>query len=285
MTRRIDLKFEGPGPDSGHGVDIDDVITAARHFRNAVRHVVADMVGIDISRGRPNEEVRAQSEMRLVGDSKGSLIAHLEIGPAANGSIPIEDRSAAAVGVVLDSQSGSENTLPLAARKELEELAADLPTDVSMVTIGDQVSSKRIQLQRWQTLIDPKGHLGTEEALLFGWLREVNWARGTAQVHGWGGNHVNLRFDADLAEDMRRLATEFVQITGSGNFGSSDSWGTVTVNEIVAADSSNRKPFDLDAFLNAPNPKIFDPGTMGNIDLTNEEFESFINSIHEGRDK
>lgn len=44
------------------------------------------------------------------------------------------------------------------------------------------------------------------------------------------------------------------------------------------------KPFDLNAFLNDPEPKIFNPDELVRIDLTDEEWEAFNRAIREGRE-
>ena len=126
-------------------------------------------------------------------------------------------------------------------------------------------------------------HGEPEEALLFGWLREVNWATGTAQLHDYGGGYVPLRFDPALGDDMRRLATEYVEVRGKGRFDQGDGWTSVQVEQ-VSGTRSWREPFDIDAFLNNPNPKIFDPEKVVTIDISDEEFEDFLRAIHEGRD-
>ena len=47
----------------------------------------------------------------------------------------------------------------------------------------------------------------TEEALLTGWLKEVNWHRGAAQLHDSAGSYVSLRFDPGpgRARNINRL--------------------------------------------------------------------------------
>ena len=52
----------------------------------------------------------------------------------------------------------------------------------------------------------------------------------------------------------------------------------------VSGTRSWREPFDIDALLNDPNPKVFDPDKVVTIDLSDEEFEDFLRAIHEGRD-
>ena len=126
-------------------------------------------------------------------------------------------------------------------------------------------------------------HSEPEDAILFGCLREVNWATGTAQLHDDGGGYVALRFEPALGDDMRRLATEYVEVRGRGRFDKHDGWTTVEVEQ-VSSTRSWREPFDIDAFLNDPNPKIFDPEKVVTIDISDEEFEDFLRAIHEGRD-
>ena len=48
---------------------------------------------------------------------------------------------------------------------------------------------------------------GAERALLHGWLKEVNWDKGTAQLHDVLGGYTRLAFDSALSLDMPRLAT------------------------------------------------------------------------------
>ena len=56
---------------------------------------------------------------------------------------------------------------------------------------------------------------------------------------------------------------------------------TKSTEETLAALS---KPFDLDAFLNDPEPKIFNPDDLVPIDVTDEEWEAFDRAIREGRE-
>ena len=53
--------------------------------------------------------------------------------------------------------------------------------------------------------------------------------------------------------------------------------------EQVTSTRSWSEPFDLEAFRNDPNPKIFDPDKMVTIDLTQEEWEAFNRTLCEGR--
>ena len=121
-----------------------------------------------------------------------------------------------------------------------------------------------------------------EPALVEGRLMEVNWACGTAELHFIPQRVVPLRFDPALNDDMRRLATQYVEIRGRGRFNDNDEWDVIYVEQITSTRSWS-EPFDLDAFRNAPNPKIFDPEKVVTV---SEPFDvdEFIRVIHEGRD-
>lgn len=121
-----------------------------------------------------------------------------------------------------------------------------------------------------------------EPALVEGRLMEVNWACGTAELHFIPQRVVPLRFDPVLNDDMRRLATQHVEIRGRGRFKDNDEWDIICVDQITCTRSWS-EPFDLDAFRNDPNPKIFDPEKVVAIDLTEEEWEAFHRVICEGR--
>ena len=121
-----------------------------------------------------------------------------------------------------------------------------------------------------------------ESALVEGRLMEVNWSCGTAELHFIPQRVVPLRFDPSLNDDMRRLATQHVEIRGRGRFNDNDEWDIICVEQITSTRSWS-EPFDLDAFRNDPNPKIFDPEKVVAIDLTEEEWEAFHRVICEGR--
>ena len=121
-----------------------------------------------------------------------------------------------------------------------------------------------------------------ESALVEGRLMEVNWACGTAELHYIPQRVVPLRFDPALNDDMRRLATQYVEIRGRGRFNDNDEWDIIYVEQITDT-RSWLEPFDLEAFRNNPDPKIFDPEKVVTV---SEPFDvdEFIRAIQEGRD-
>lgn len=122
-----------------------------------------------------------------------------------------------------------------------------------------------------------------EAALLYGWLKEVNWDGRTARLHDADGASVRLRFRPELDGEMRRLAMEYVEVRGMGCFDEREEWVEVRVEELNETRSWS-EPFDVDAFLSDPNPKVFDPQKVAPIDLTDEEFEAFLSTIRQGRE-
>ena len=146
---------------------------------------------------------------------------------------------------------------------------------VEALFIGRPIKEKQKPDKTKQPVLD-------EPALVEGRLMEVNWAYGTAELHYIPQRVVPLRFDPSLNDDMRRLATQYVEIRGRGRFNDNDEWDIIYVEQITSTQSCS-EPFDLEAFRNNPNPKIFDPDKIVTIDLTEEEWEAFHRVICEGR--
>ena len=127
----------------------------------------------------------------------------------------------------------------------------------------------------------PAASTETLDVCLQGWLKAVDWDRRTAQLHEYGGRSVSLRFGLPIDQDMPRLATQYVEVRGHGELNEHDEWAVVHVEELRET-RSHTEPFDLDAFLNDPNPKLFDPDRMV---TASEPFDvdEFIRTIYEGR--
>ena len=121
-----------------------------------------------------------------------------------------------------------------------------------------------------------------EQALLHGWLKEVDRDKETAQLHDVPDGYIRLVFDSELSREMQRLVGQFVEVRGYGRFDADDEWISVQVDSISGT-PSGREPFGLETVLNDPNPKLFDPDRMV---TASEPFDvdEFIRVIHEGRD-
>ena len=125
---------------------------------------------------------------------------------------------------------------------------------------------------------------GPTNALLHGWLKEVNLEERTAQLHDYPSSYVRLRFNEALDAEMSRLATQYVVIEGQGTFDAEGEWTAVDVSQITPG--SENKPFDLEAFRNAPDPKVFDPDQIitASEPFDVDELIQFIRDIREDRE-
>ena len=88
-----------------------------------------------------------------------------------------------------------------------------------------------------------------EDALVMGKLMEVDWTKKTARLDRFRRKSVKLRFDKALDEDMRREATQYVQIKGKGYLKAPDTdmeeWVSIDVEAVSIPYESGKpkKPF------------------------------------------
>lgn len=284
MADHLDITFEGPRVDEA-GVSLDDFRRALDNVQRALRLMAGHLAGLDPARGRPPESVREQSALRLRGMSRGSFVAELELAPPEGARLRQESHGRAALAAILAANGVDDPALPESVRECLSEAATGLSAEVVAVSLGDAGGKRRIRIARRPGGVRRRRAAEREPALVYGLLLEVNWENGTAQLHepyGDAGRYVRLRFDSGLSGDMLRLATQYVEVRGHGRFDDDGDWSEVQVEEI-AATRSMWEPFDMDAFLNDPNPRIFDPGE---VIRASEPFDvdEFLRVIREGRD-
>lgn len=99
------------------------------------------------------------------------------------------------------------------------------------------------------------------EALVRGWLRDVDPDAKTALLHDFAGHTIPLNFSEDLDGAVCRLETRHVEVRGSGRFNGNDEWVAVEVAAITATGSPRAarpaktgvvvtasEPFDVDEF-------------------------------------
>ena len=72
------------------------------------------------------------------------------------------------------------------------------------------------------------------------------------------GEYVALKFDSALDDEMLRLATQYVKVSGTGRFNKHGDWTTVTVDDIRDTRSWD-KPFDLSSLIEESSSTVFDP--------------------------
>ena len=295
------VTFDGPGM-SEEGVPVASLVAALEGIRGAMRLMVEHLGGRQHGPGQPPRWVRDQSALRLATARPGSFVAELTLEPPLDGRRYLNNHGPQAIHELLNWNGSESSTLPKTVTDRLYKIPSKLP-EGTRLWFGDAEHLRRVEIKgiRQRSLTGPLMIRETftfqveptdraeesandgEEALLHGWLNEVNWDERTAQLHLSVGNYVALRFDAKTGDDMRRLATQYVEVRGRGRFDSTGSWTMVRV-EKISSTRSGEEPFDLDEFLNDPNPKVFDPENAVTIDLTDEEWESFNCAINEGRD-
>ena len=285
MAEKLFVTFVGPGTDRG-GVRVDYLVTALNAVQGAARITANDLA----ARAAPNaakppsqDAADAQCDMRLVTISDGSFVAELELESSPQG---VGEYASRALDAILRWDGYEDSSLPIEAMKKLHGIYDSIPMDMR-VWLGDVKNRLTVEVKNVVHVVHGAHTVKTtsesESALLYGWLKEVNWARQTAQLHRYGHNgYISLRFDESLHNDMLGLATRHVEVRGVGKFNDAGDWTTVLVDSIDLAESGG-KPFDMDAFLNNPNPKIFrsEDVIRANVPF---DVDAFNRSIREGRD-
>ncbi|MDE0268368.1 MAG: hypothetical protein OXI96_04940 [Acidimicrobiaceae bacterium] len=291
-ARTLSVTFEGLRIDGG--VPLEDLQKTFQHLQNAVRITVEHLSGNHSPRqGHSSNMTRQASHLRLRGTTPGSLVAELALAPPMEGRLFDDfddDVGQHALEAILSYNGDADGSVPPdgdadglvppAAVDQLRSIGSDLSSEVNSVWLGDSLDKRRVRLERRNR--SPRSSAPIETAVLYGWLREVNWERRTAQLHDNAGGYVALRFDAAFDDEMVRLATQHVKISGSGRFNKHGVWTTVTVDTIHGTRSWD-KPFDLNSLIEQSSGKVFDPEAMI---TTGEPFdvEAFIDTIHQGRD-
>ena len=276
------LTFEGPRIGK-QGVPIAALVSALQGIQGAVLLMVEHLADYQRKRGRPLKWIKDQSALQLSDTRPGSFVAKLTLDPATVDSGTSKGYGERALDAFHRWDGGYDSTLPETVVDRLWKMSSKLPEGVR-VWLGDAEAPRRVVIASGDGFSEhvvypaPKA----EEALVYGRLKMVNWDKRTAQLHRYGGRYVPLRFEASLDDEMRRLANQFVEVKGEGRFNLNDEWQSIRVEEITAT-RSRSEPFDMEAFLGNPNPKVFDPET---VVTASEPFDvdEFIRVIREGRD-
>lgn len=256
------------------------LVAALDGAQDAVRLMVEHLGDRERRPGPSPRWVRAQSELRWTRTRPGSVVLDLELEPQTTGQASLDDYGVRAIAAIRTWDGSEDSTLPRVVTDRLYAAASSVPEDVRL-WIGSSDDVQKVEVKRPGPDMRPDRQ--DEEALLQGWLREVNWDRRTAQIHDYTGRYVRLRFDGALDGEMLRLATQYVEVRGVGRFDKDDEWTSVEVEQLSEARSAS-EPFDLDAFLNDPNRKFFDPDE---VVTTSEPFDvdEFLRGIYEARDE
>ena len=244
-----------------------------------MRGMVEHLAGREPGRGRPPQWVRDQSALGLKATRPGSLVAELVLMPTDD-QPDLINHGPSAIEALLNWNQDGDTSFPRQVQERYEAISAALPESLSLF-LGTPGDARRIRFTRSDPIAEPDPE--PEEAYLSGWLKEVNWHNRTAQLHRMGDPYIKLRFGPDLDGEMLRLATQYVQIIGHGTFDKEENWKTVYVEEVKETRSWG-EPFDIEAFWNDPNPKIFNPDDIVPLGLSDEEWEAFNQAIRRGRE-
>ena len=279
MTDRFEVAFEGPGIESD-GVPLADFQATLEHVQRAVRLMVAEMVGGGAGRGRPSDLVRRESALRLLSTSRGSLHAQIGLESRNEPAMMDGEYGAMALDRIFAVEDATE-TLPEPVLSELHLIGTDISSAVGVVRLSRLTGERSWEFRCAASTRRKRAVHNEEQALLSGWLREVDWAKRRARLHRSDGPYIRLAFDAALDDEMHRLANTYVEVRGSGSFDALDRWRTVQVEQLASAHSGN-EPFDVERFLNAPNPKVFDANKMV---TASEPFDAdeFLSVIRQAR--
>ena len=282
--KQLFITFEGPHV-TEDGVPLEGFLAALRGIQDAMRLMVEYLGNRPSQRGQPPRWVREQSALRLVSTKPGSFVAELARVPQQNGRFLENDYGSRAL-AALEHWDGTEDSiLPRQVTNRIYDIPSALPEDIRL-WLGNDVDRRRIELKRVNGTArlgaSTSSGLATEAVLLYGWLNAVNWNRCTAELHRIGERYVPLRFDSALHDDMLRYATQLVEVRGQGRINNKDEWQYVRVEQLNGS-SKVSESFDLDAFLNNPNPKTFD---SEKVITASQPFDvdEFIRVIREGRD-
>ena len=118
-----------------------------------------------------------------------------------------------------------------------------------------------------------------EDALVMGKLMEVDWTKRTARLERFREKPVKLRFGKELDEEMRRFATQYVQVRGKGHLKAPDTdmeeWVSIEVESVSLPYQSNgpKEPFRGVVHWRP------DPASPDDI----KEMEEFMKAIREAR--
>lgn len=278
QMKKLYLTFEGPSVGES-GLPVDAFAHALTGLQDAMRLMVEHLGGRQSGPGQPPRWAREQSSLQLTAVRSGSLIAELTLAEV-DGQLSFENLGEQAIESIYSWDGRQDSALPPQVTNRLGAIPSELPADVR-VWLGSADAPLKTEIKRASSAV--RSVPQSEEVLLQGWLREVNWHRGTAQLHDYTGSFVPLRFSEEHAEEMQRLARQHVEVRGHGKLNQKGDWMPVTVEQISAGRSWG-EPFDMDKFLTDPDPKIFDPN---NLVTASEPFDvdEFVNIIHSGRDE
>ncbi len=230
--------------------------------------------------GMPPAWVTHQSNLRLALTRPGSFVAEFTQEPPADSQLSMDDYGQQALTALQDWDGSEDSTLPRSVTERIHGMARGLSANTTL-WFGTVPRPRLTEIRRPSPTSFASSQ--TDQAFMQGWLQEVNWAKGTAQLHDYAGDYASLKFDPSFSEQMLVLATQYVEVRGHGSVNRDGDWTSVNVQHLSATRSWSAT-FDLDAFINTDEARPFEPSATAAIDLTEAEWESFDQAIREARE-
>ncbi len=279
----ISLKVTFEGVDAERGISVEDLGKTLSRVQQAVRLMVNHLHGNDTKQGLRSHLIRGQSNLRIISISKGSVAAELELAQPADSSDDVPNYGPQAIEQIVGHANCTEGPLPSAVLEELQKIGNDLSESINGVRICGPQHDHSMSIQRHRK--EPAHESSSTEILdtiLHGALTEVDWHTRTAQLRRWGDErYLLLHFPAELEDDMKRLANQYVKLYGRGTLNQEDQWVRIDIERIEATRSAF-EPWDYEAFKNRKR-RPFDPSK---VVVASEPFDvdQFIKDIHDARD-
>ena len=306
-TTQLNVTFEGPG--AADGVSISDLSKVLTRVQRAMRLMVEHLADVESKTGRPKGWVRRESELKINGTSLGSLIVELGLAPPSHNSALLEQNYALgseAISRILNwrpdlnqiysaqkeqdmaymSQEWiGKPLLPDNVAAELLNIYKGVSPNIGSVSLGGHQDRRRVVIPRPKSVRTlRKSTRIIDSAVIWGYLRSLDWPNKTGRLERIMGKPVPLKFAEGLDEDMRRLANRYVQIRGKGKLDEgADEWINVSVHKITGT-RNKFEPFDRKELLDRPI-KPFDPESIHALSPDDDfDVDEFIRIIREGRD-
>lgn len=289
----IQLSLYGQEVGSGTA-PLSDLTRIVGSVEDFIYRIVERMTGRPFrERGRLPKDIKDNYRTFASVPRAGSFAVSLKLG-RPTGQRTLDTSEIVSEFMDLMELANSSDTAEMEARvpdlaylRKFLELAEDIAPDGERIhqvgfTAIRNGNTRSVSITKPAPAVPKPARRREEAALLHGWLKEVNWDRHTAQLHGNGGGYIQLRFDDALSQDMRRLATQYVEVRGNGSFNQDDQWTSVQVEHITGTENWE-DPLDIEALQEEPNPKIFHSGgTLRSSDPF--DVDEFIRSIRDGRE-
>lgn len=276
-TDNLTITFEGAGIEDA-GLPLESFLSALGGLQDAMRLLVVHLGGGEMGKpGSPPKWAREQSALRLVAIHKGSMITEL-IPRVAEAGPDGEHFGIQAMRALRRQNANGQPALPEQVLNKLGEMSSCLP-DGTKVWLGDMAQPRQTEVRPPPRPAKPP--LESEHMLLWGWLKEINWAKNTAQLHEFhGADYIRLRFDKKLKDQMTKLATKHVEVRGHGQFKRDNKLDYLQVEEI---EDTRSMTLTMEEYKNNPNPKIYYPNQTSKVDMDYKEYQEFRKEIRNDR--